>query len=84
MLSHTQLFVTPWTVTHQAPLSMGLLQREHWSRLLFPSQGIFPTQGSNLHLLCLLHWQADSLPLSYQGSPLMEEMNIKTKHYKQL
>ena len=28
--------------------------------------GIFPDQGLNL---CLLHWQADSLPLSYQGSP---------------
>ena len=26
-------------------------------------QGIFPTQGLNLHLLCLLHWQADSLLL---------------------
>ena len=32
----------------------------------FLLQGIFPTQGSNL---CLLHWQADSLPLSHQGSP---------------
>ena len=31
----------------------------------FPLQGIFPTQGSNLHLL---HWQATSLPLSHQGS----------------
>ena len=29
-------------------------------------QGIFLTQGSNL---CLLHWQADSLPLSHQASP---------------
>ena len=29
------------------------------------SKGFFPTQGSNL---CLLHWQADSLPLSHQGS----------------
>ena len=27
-------------------------------------QGIFPTQRSNLHLLCLLHWQAGSLPLA--------------------
>ena len=27
-------------------------------------QGIFPTQGSNAHLLCLLHWQVDSLPLA--------------------
>ena len=29
----------------------------------FLLQGIFLTQGSNLHLSCLLHWQADSLPL---------------------
>ena len=29
--------------------------------------GIFPDEGSNL---CLLHWQADSLPLSHQGSPV--------------
>ena len=33
-------------------------------------QGIFPTQGSNLCLLCLLHWQVDSLPLSHVGSPI--------------
>ena len=35
-------------------------------------QGICPTQGSNLRLcvLCLLHWQADSFPLSHLGSPL--------------
>ena len=32
-------------------------------------EGISPTQGSNLHLLPLLHWQADSLPLSHWGSP---------------
>ena len=32
-------------------------------------QGIFPTQGVNPCLLCLLHWQAGSLPLSRQGSP---------------
>ena len=32
-------------------------------------QGIFQTQGSNSHLLHLLHWQVDSLPLSYLGSP---------------
>ena len=34
----------------------------------FLLQGMFPTQGSNLRLLCLLHWQADSLPLSHLGS----------------
>ena len=55
MLSHfsrVQLFATPWTVASQSPLSMGSLL------------GIFPTQGSNLRLLCLLHWQAGSLPLA--------------------
>ena len=35
----------------------------------FLLQGIISTQESNLHLLCLLHWQADSLSLSHLGSP---------------
>ena len=35
----------------------------------FLLQGIFPTQGSNPHLLRLLHWPADSLPLRHLGSP---------------
>ena len=34
----------------------------------FLLQGILLTQGSNPHLLYLLHWQADSLPLGQQGS----------------
>ena len=34
----------------------------------FLLQGIFLTQGSNLHLLCFLHWKADSLPLHHLGS----------------
>ena len=29
--------VTPWTVAHQAPLSMGFLRQESWSGLPFPS-----------------------------------------------
>ena len=33
------------------------------------SRGIFPIQGWNLSLLCLLHWQADSSPLCHLGSP---------------
>jgi len=32
---------------------------------------IFPTQGSNLQLLCLLHWQVGSLPLMPPGKPLI-------------
>ena len=36
----------------------------------FLLQGIFPTQGSNLSLLCLLNWQADYLPLVPPGKAL--------------
>ena len=40
----------PMTVAYQASLSMGFSRQEYWSGLPFPSQGIFPTQGSNLGL----------------------------------
>ena len=36
-LSHVRLFATPWTVAHQAPLSMGFSRQEYWSGLPFPS-----------------------------------------------
>ena len=39
MLSHVWLFVTLWTVAHQAPLSMGFSRQEYWSGLPFPSPG---------------------------------------------
>ena len=53
MLSPVQLFVTPWTVVYQAPLSMGFSRQEYWSGLPFPSPGELPTQGWNLGLpLC--------------------------------
>ena len=48
MFSRVQLFATPWTVAHQAPLSMGSSRQECWSGLLSPPQGIFPTQGLKL------------------------------------
>ena len=65
MLSHVWLFVTPWTVAHQAPLSMGFPSKNTGVGCHFLLQEIFPIQGSNQHLLCLLHWQADSLALSH-------------------
>ena len=108
--SRVQLSVTPWTVAHQAPLSIAFSRQEYWSRLPFPSPGnlpnpgiesrspalqvdslpaepqgkpkntgvgcyfllqrIFPTQGLNPRLLCLLHWQVGSLLLAPPGKPL--------------
>ena len=56
--------VTPWTVAHQPPLSMGFSRQDYWSVLPFPSPGIFWTQKSNLGLLhCreIIYW------LSYEG-----------------
>ena len=44
-LCHLQLFETPWTVAHQAPLSMGFPRKEYWIGLLPLLQEIFPTQG---------------------------------------
>ena len=41
----------------------------------FLLQGIFPTQGSNLHLL---QWQADALPLSHLGSPYFSIRHVRT------
>ena len=45
------LFATPWTVTHQGPLSIEFSRQDYWSGLPFLSAGIFLTQGSNLGLI---------------------------------
>ena len=42
---HVWLFATPWTVTHQAPLSMGFSRPEHWGGLPFPPPGDLPNPG---------------------------------------
>ena len=57
-LQPTRLF-SPWD-------SPGKNTGVDWHVLL---QGIFPTQGLNTCLLCLLHWQAGSLPLAPPGKP---------------
>ena len=45
LLSRVRLFVTPWTVARQAPLSMGFSRQEYWSGLPFPSSGDLPNPG---------------------------------------
>ena len=46
----SNLFVTPWMVAHQAPLSMEFSRQEYWSCSHSLIQGIFPNQRSNLGL----------------------------------
>ena len=65
--SHGRLFATPWTIAHQAPLSMGFFRQEYWSGLPFPTPGDVPHQGSNLGLL-YCRWILYCL--KHQGSPL--------------
>ena len=76
--------MTPWTAVCQAPLSVGFAMLLYqWGfpgkntgvGCNFPLQGILQTQGLNLPLL---HWQADSLRLSHQGSP-SQSMKVKVR-----
>ena len=46
LLSRVQLFETPWTVAHQAPLSMGFPRQEYWSGLPCPPPGDLPNPGT--------------------------------------
>ena len=55
--------VTPWTVAHPAPLSIGFPRQGDGVGCHFLLQGILPTQESNLHFLPLLHLHVDSFPL---------------------
>ena len=48
LLSRVELFAIPWTVAHQAPLSMGFSRQEYWSGLPFPSPGNLPDPGIEL------------------------------------
>ena len=43
--SHVRLFVIPWTVARQIPLSMGFSRQEYWSGLLCFSPGDLPNLG---------------------------------------
>ena len=45
VLSHVQLLESPWTVAHQAPLSVGFSRQEYWSGLPLPSPGDLPHPG---------------------------------------
>ena len=67
--SHVQLFMTPWTVAHQAPLSVGFSRQEYWSGLPFPSPGDLPNPGIEPESTASPALQMDSLLLSHWGSP---------------
>ena len=66
VLSGIQLFVTPWTVAHQAPPSMGFSRQEYWRGLPVPPPGNRPNPGIESASLSSPHLQTDFfLPLRH-------------------
>ena len=56
----------PFTIAHQAPLSMGVSKQEYWSGLSFPSPGGLPDSGIETRSLAS---KTDSLPSEPTGKP---------------
>ena len=67
VLSHVQLFATPWTVALQTSLPMEFPRQEYWSRLAFLSPGNLLNLGIKPGSLVL---QADSLLFEPPGEPI--------------
>ena len=67
LLSHVQLFATPWTVAYQALPSMGFSRQEYWSGLPFRSPEDLPDPGTQPRSPA---WQADTLQSEPPGKSI--------------
>ena len=76
MLSHVQLFATPWTVAHQAPLSVGFSRQECWRGLPLPSPE--KKNGGKLYIHKVYHFHRFKVHSSMALSPL-----TSCKHHHQ-
>ena len=74
LLTHIQLFVTPWTVAPQAPLSLRLSWQEYCSGLPFPTSGDLSNPGTEPMSPVLPALQASSLPAEPPGSPRIQSI----------
>ena len=68
LLSYVQLFTAPWTVAHQAPLSMAFFRQEYRNGLPFPFSGDQPRDQTHISSVSCIDRQ--TLPLSRLGSCL--------------
>ena len=73
-LSRVQLFVTPLTIAHKAPLSMEFSRQEYWSGLPFPSPGDLPDSGIKPRSPVL---QADTLLSEPPGKPKKKKIILE-------
>ena len=82
---------TPWTIAHQAPLSMGFSKQEYWSGFSFPSPGDLPEPGieptSTVLRQILYHWatrKAQLMLINFNNQACCERvyaMNIKSMDF---
>ena len=76
-----QFFGTLWTAARQTPLSMGFSRQEYWSGLTFPPPEDLPDPGIEPTSPVARALQADSLPLSHEGS-FIPPTQINSKQIK--
>ena len=69
MLSPVWYSATPWTIAASLPCTRDFSGKNTGVGCHFLLKRIFPTQGSNQHLSCLLNCQVGSLPLTPPGKP---------------
>ena len=70
LLSCVQLFATPWTMAHQAPLSMGFSRQEYWSGVPFPPPGDLHDPGIEAASPALIGGFFTAEPLGKPENPL--------------
>ena len=79
LLSHVQLFATPWTVDCQAPLTIGFSRQGYWSGLPCPSPGGLPDPGIETRSPAL---QVDALPSELPGKPPFKDIASNSEDQK--
>ena len=75
-----RLFSTPWTIVHQAPLSMGFSRQEYWSGLPCPFPGNLPNPG--IELVSLTSPAFASRFFTTWEAPLPRPTHRINTHYK--
>ena len=79
---------TPWTIAHQAPLSLGFSRQEYWTELPFPSPGDLLNQGSNhvsfIGRWVLYHWiTREALLFKLGGFYFFSHSTVEEKWWEQ-
>ena len=70
LFRQVRLSVTPWTIAHQTPPSMGFSRQEYWSGLPFPSPGDIPDPGIKSRSPVL---QADTLTSEPPNNQIIDQ-----------